>query len=177
MPLEIRRLTPDDVSRLHASLTVFGEAFDEREIYTGNPPSEDYARRRLDDETLIELPLIERSRSIAAACGAHALFVQADTEVEDEPAIVLYSELGTREDVVHFDIALVGETLPLRETRLPPARPAVAARGARRVLPRGIDRFVIPEGEVPGLSDALRRFRRGCRKTVGPPPTIQTFAA
>lgn len=39
---------------------------------------------------------------IAAGCGAHVMFVQAD--VGDEPAIALYSKLGVREEVLHFDI-------------------------------------------------------------------------
>ena len=34
------------------------------------------------------------------------IFVQADTSIEDEPAIALYSKLGKREDVFHFDIAV-----------------------------------------------------------------------
>jgi len=34
--------------------------------------------------------------------------VQADTGIEDEPAIALYSKLGRREDVLHFDIAVDG---------------------------------------------------------------------
>jgi aminoglycoside 3-N-acetyltransferase I len=31
-------------------------------------------------------------------------FVQADTSIEDEPAIALYTKLGHREEVLHFDI-------------------------------------------------------------------------
>jgi aminoglycoside 3-N-acetyltransferase I len=34
------------------------------------------------------------------------IFVQAD--VGDEPAIALYSRLGIREDVLHFDIGING---------------------------------------------------------------------
>jgi aminoglycoside 3-N-acetyltransferase I len=30
--------------------------------------------------------------------------VQADTQPEDEAAIALYTKLGAREDVLHFDI-------------------------------------------------------------------------
>jgi aminoglycoside 3-N-acetyltransferase I len=33
--------------------------------------------------------------------------VQAD--IGDVPAIALYTKLGTREDVLHFDIAVAGE--------------------------------------------------------------------
>ena len=52
--------------------------------------------------------LIDELKKIAAARGAYVIFVQADTGVEDEPAIALYTELGTREDVLHFDIAVEG---------------------------------------------------------------------
>jgi aminoglycoside 3-N-acetyltransferase I len=48
--------------------------------------------------------LIEALRKIAAARGAYVIFVQAD--YGDDPAIALYTKLGTREDVMHFDIAV-----------------------------------------------------------------------
>jgi len=48
--------------------------------------------------------LIREVKKVAAARGAWVIFVQADTGVEDEPAIALYSKLGTREEVLHFDI-------------------------------------------------------------------------
>ena len=47
--------------------------------------------------------LIEQLQHIAATRGAWVVFVQAD--LGDDPAIELYSKLGTREDVLHFDIA------------------------------------------------------------------------
>ncbi len=50
--------------------------------------------------------LIETLKTIAAARGAYVIFVQADTGIEDEAAIALYTKLGTREDVLHFDIAV-----------------------------------------------------------------------
>jgi aminoglycoside 3-N-acetyltransferase I len=56
----------------------------------------------------IATALIAALKQIASARGAYVIFVQADTGAEDEPAIELYSKLGTREDVLHFDIA-VGE--------------------------------------------------------------------
>ena len=46
--------------------------------------------------------LIEHLKPIATERGAHVIFVQADRS--DPPAIALYSKLGTREDVLHFDI-------------------------------------------------------------------------
>ena len=54
----------------------------------------------------IATALIEELGRIAAARGAYVIFVQADTGVEDGPAIALYSRLGKREDVLHFDIAV-----------------------------------------------------------------------
>jgi aminoglycoside 3-N-acetyltransferase I len=48
--------------------------------------------------------LIEELKRIAADRGAYVIYVQADTGVEDAPAIALYSKLGKREDVLHFDI-------------------------------------------------------------------------
>ena len=47
----------------------------------------------------------ERLRRIAAARGVWVVFVQADPE--DAPAVALYTKLGAREDVLHFDIAPV----------------------------------------------------------------------
>lgn len=52
----------------------------------------------------IATALIEALKPIATKVGAHVIFVQAD--FGDEPAIALYSKLGVREDVLHFDIAV-----------------------------------------------------------------------
>lgn len=46
--------------------------------------------------------LIDALRTAAAACGAYVIFVQADPP--DAPAVALYTGLGVREDVLHFDI-------------------------------------------------------------------------
>lgn len=54
----------------------------------------------------IATALIERLKEIAATRNAYVIFVQADTDVEDQPAIALYTKLGVREDVLHFDIAV-----------------------------------------------------------------------
>ena len=48
--------------------------------------------------------LIGALQKIAAARGAWVIFVQADTGPEDAAAIALYTKLGVREDVLHFDI-------------------------------------------------------------------------
>jgi len=54
--------------------------------------------------------LIENLKEIAAKRRVYVIFVQADTAIEDEPAMALYTKLGRREDVMHFDIAVQGET-------------------------------------------------------------------
>jgi aminoglycoside 3-N-acetyltransferase I len=58
----------------------------------------------------IATALIEKLKEIAAKRRAYVIFVQADTGIEDEPAIALYTKLGRREDVLHFDIAVQGES-------------------------------------------------------------------
>jgi aminoglycoside 3-N-acetyltransferase I len=52
----------------------------------------------------IATALIEHLKRIAAARGAYVIYVQADTRAEDAAAIALYTKLGVREDVLHFDI-------------------------------------------------------------------------
>jgi ribosomal protein S18 acetylase RimI-like enzyme len=46
--------------------------------------------------------LIEKLRAVAAERGAWVVYVQADRD--DAAAVALYSKLGVREDVYHFDI-------------------------------------------------------------------------
>ena len=46
--------------------------------------------------------LINELRTIGAARGAYVIFVQADPA--DAPAVALYTTLGVREEVLHFDI-------------------------------------------------------------------------
>ena len=58
--------------------------------------------------TGIATALIGELKSVAAARGAYVIYVQAD--LVDEPAIALYSKLGTREDVLHFDIEVDQQT-------------------------------------------------------------------
>jgi aminoglycoside 3-N-acetyltransferase I len=56
--------------------------------------------------------MINRLRQHASELGIYVIFVQAD--YGDEPAIALYTKLGLREEVLHFDIeplhiALIGD--------------------------------------------------------------------
>ncbi len=57
-----------------------------------------YRRRGIATALICEL------KNIAPSYRAHVIFVQAD--YGDDPAIALYSKLGIREDVLHFDIAV-----------------------------------------------------------------------
>lgn len=50
--------------------------------------------------------LIQELKKIAAERRAYVIFVQADTGPEDEAAIALYSKLGIKENVLHFDISV-----------------------------------------------------------------------
>lgn len=50
----------------------------------------------------IATAMIRKLQGIARERGAYVIFVQADHG--DDPAIALYTKLGTREDVLHFDI-------------------------------------------------------------------------
>jgi len=57
---------------------------------------EDYRRQG------VATTLIKKLQGAAAKRGVHVIFVQAD--YGDDPAVALYTKLGTRENVVHFDI-------------------------------------------------------------------------
>ncbi|MBD2316034.1 AAC(3)-I family aminoglycoside N-acetyltransferase [Phormidium tenue] len=52
----------------------------------------------------IATALIQELKKVAVARAAYVIFVQAD--LGDDPAIALYTKLGVREDVLHFDIAV-----------------------------------------------------------------------
>lgn len=52
----------------------------------------------------IATALIHHLKEVAAACGAYVIYVQAD--LDDDPAIALYTKLGDSEDVLHFDITV-----------------------------------------------------------------------
>jgi len=72
------------------------------------PRSEIYIYDLAVDEnhrrTGVATALIQELRKIAARRGAYVIYVQAD--LVDPPAIALYTKLGVREDVLHFDIAV-----------------------------------------------------------------------
>ena len=68
-----------------------------REFYIYDLGVDERQRRRG-----IATALIAHLQEIASEQGAWVIFVQAD--YGDEPAIALYEKLGTREEVLHFDI-------------------------------------------------------------------------
>jgi aminoglycoside 3-N-acetyltransferase I len=70
-----------------------------REVYIYDLAVDAAHRRRH-----IATGLIGHLREIAARRGAWVVYVQADHG--DDPAIALYTKLGTREDVLHFDIGV-----------------------------------------------------------------------
>jgi aminoglycoside 3-N-acetyltransferase I len=63
----------------------------------------DLAVAEADRREGIATALIMELKRLAPARGAYVIFVQADRG--DDPAIALYTKLGLREDVLHFDIA------------------------------------------------------------------------
>jgi aminoglycoside 3-N-acetyltransferase I len=58
--------------------------------------------------------MIQALKKVAAARGIYVIFVQADHG--DDAAIGLYSKLGVREDVLHFDIAPDAHGAPRSES-------------------------------------------------------------
>lgn len=69
------------------------------EVYIYDLAVDDRYRRRG-----IATALIEALKPIARAAGGWTIFIQADPP--DAPAVALYTKLGVREDVLHFDIML-----------------------------------------------------------------------
>lgn len=67
------------------------------EIYIYDLAVEEAWRRRG-----VATAMIEALKKIATARGAYVIYVQADHG--DDAAIALYTKLGVREDVLHFDI-------------------------------------------------------------------------
>jgi len=68
------------------------------ELYIYDLAVEEHSRRQG-----VATAMIGELQNLAAARGIYVIFVQADHG--DEPAIALYTKMGVREDVLHFDIA------------------------------------------------------------------------
>jgi len=153
----IINLSANSLEPMKDLLSLFGEVFDQREVYCNNQPGNGYLTNLLGSDSFIalvachetqviggltayELKKFEQERSeiyiydlavhrdhrrlgiatrliqtlcdLARGRGISTVFVQADTSKDDEPAIALYSKLGIKEEVLHFDI-----TRPFLSTR------------------------------------------------------------
>ena len=142
-----RVLCEADIATFRSMLELFGDAFDDRDTYSGRQPDDQYLARLLSSDQFVAiaaldggtvvgglagyvLPKFEQARSefyiydlavdercrrqghataliqelkvSAAKRGIYVIFVQADHG--DDAAIALYTKLGLREDVLHFDI-------------------------------------------------------------------------
>ncbi|NWH07818.1 MAG: AAC(3)-I family aminoglycoside N-acetyltransferase [Alphaproteobacteria bacterium] len=149
LPVTVRRLQQGDADAFGEFLSIFADAFGERETYLSAQPRPAYRDSLLSDAGFIglvaarggiivgalaayELRKFERERSefyiydlavaeqhrrtgiatamiehlkrLAALRRGYVIFVQAD--YGDDAAIALYTKLGTREDVMHFDIEI-----------------------------------------------------------------------
>lgn len=78
-------------------LPKFEQAVSEIYIY-------DLAVEQAFRRTGVATAMIQSLQQLALTRSASVIFVQAD--YGDDPAIALYTKLGTREDVMHFDIAV-----------------------------------------------------------------------
>lgn len=146
---QLHRIRNEDSSLMDGLLTMFGEAFEDRDTYGSRRPGKDYMTRLLGSDHFFALAavkdgdvvgglaayelqkfeqersevyiydlavsaahrrqgiataLIEELKDISSVRGSYVIFVQAD--YGDDPAIALYSKLGVREEVLHFDIAV-----------------------------------------------------------------------
>lgn len=95
-----RVLGSADVKLMEAMLTTFGEAFEDVKAYSGNRPTGEYLRRLLGSDQFMAIAAMKQGEIVGGL--AYVIFVQADKG--DAPAIALYTKLGRREDVLHFDI-------------------------------------------------------------------------
>lgn len=82
MFIDIRHLTPTDVPLMNALLRTFGEAFNDVDTYTANPPSEAYLRRLLGRDSFIALAALN-SGHVVGGIAAYELkkFEQERSEI------------------------------------------------------------------------------------------------
>ena len=143
----LRALGAGDTAEFRAMLAVFGEAFEDVDMYTANQPNDEYVGKLLSDDNFVAIvaqsgsetvgalagyvlrkfeqarsefyiyelavaeshrrrgvatALIEELKTVCARRGIYVIFVQAD--YGDDPAVALYQKMGTKEEVMHFDI-------------------------------------------------------------------------
>ena len=80
--LEIRQLTPDDLPLMEPLLTLFGEAFDEVDTYSGARPDAEYQLRLLGGDTFIALVAL-KGEAVVGGLAAYELrkFEQQRSEI------------------------------------------------------------------------------------------------
>ncbi len=80
--IDIRSLTPDDVTLMEAMLTMFGEAFEEVETYSGARPSKAYLKRLLGSDYFIVLAALKNG-AVVGGLAAYELvkFEQERSEI------------------------------------------------------------------------------------------------
>lgn len=133
--VSIQRLSAADIGLARAMNALFAKAFEEPAHYADAPPDDAWLAEILSRESVVALvaltgervvaaavayeldkleqrrrgiatALIDTLRHHAAARGCSTPFVQAVDG--DDQAIALYTKLGKRDDVVHFDITPAG---------------------------------------------------------------------
>ena len=110
--VQIRQIRPGDLDRMDGLPSMFGSAYDEIDTYALRNFERERSEICIYDLAVaapcrrqsIATALIGALRPIAAARRAYVIIVQADRT--DTPAVNLYSKLGSREDVLHFDISI-----------------------------------------------------------------------
>jgi aminoglycoside 3-N-acetyltransferase I len=87
-------------------LGLFSDAFDDPESYLHRQPSEAYLTRLLASDTFIAVAAFSAGQMVGGLAGyVLPKFEQERSEFYIyDPAVALYTKLGTREDVMHFDI-------------------------------------------------------------------------
>lgn len=116
-PASIHRLGATDVAAVRAMLALFGDAFEDKDTYVANQPDDAYLHRLLSSDSFVAIAAYSGSAIVGGLAGyllpkfeqSRSEFYIYDLAVDqshygDDAAIALYTKLGTREDVMHFDI-------------------------------------------------------------------------
>lgn len=82
MSIRIQQIGPAELGIMRSLLGVFGDAFDERDTYSANPPSDDYLRGLLAGESFVALAAIDGGK-VVGGLAAYELrkFEQARSEI------------------------------------------------------------------------------------------------
>ena len=72
MPLSLHKLASNDVELMHSLLTMFGEAFNEVDTYSGNRPDTAYLTALLGSDNFIALAALD-SGQVVGGIAAYEL--------------------------------------------------------------------------------------------------------